>query len=98
MLGLTEHNSTSRRKGNVAPTPTAILRGLRAIEMTQAQAATLTGRSRAMVSLVLHGKAKSRPLLNDFAELIRLRQSGMELEMIRRRFVRPIGDGRDGES
>lgn len=51
-------------------TVTGVKRGLKAIGYSQGRAADETGRSRALVSMVLTKKAKSQPCLDDLAGLI----------------------------
>ena len=52
------------------PTPARVRRALKSLDLTQAEAARRIGKSEAMVSMVLRGKAKSRPILLALDKLI----------------------------
>ena len=52
------------------PTPARVRRALKSLDLTQAEAARRIGKSEAMVSMVLRGKAKCRPILLALDKLI----------------------------
>ena len=56
--------------------PSRVKRELRRLNIHQKTAAELIGKSRAMVSMTLNAKAKSRPILERLTDLVRARQAG----------------------
>ncbi len=67
---------TDSAKSVYPMTPACVKCELRRLKIHQKAAAALIGKSRAMVSMTLSGKAKSRPILERLTALIHARRAG----------------------